>query len=106
MLLYYRPRLPSPAWANQSKFPTRFTNSMNQQDQSSVLSNSGNYDNGGNLINKQAHVQAPKRTRSPVQYDDLDGFTEDTVSVQTESKRYCAHFVSFALVLRIGYCFL
>lgn len=83
-----RPHFSSPAWANQSKFPVQFADSVNQQDQSFVPSNFSNYDTGRNL-NKQSHVKAPKRTRSPVQYDDLDGFTEDSVSVQTESKRYC-----------------
>lgn len=81
------PLLSSPAWGNKANFPAQFADSMNQHDHLSVPSNFGNYDTGRNSINKERYVQAPKRTRSPVQYDDLEDFTEDPVTVQTESKR-------------------
>ncbi|KAL8105219.1 SAC3 family protein B [Apium graveolens] len=81
------PHFSTPAWGNKANFPAQFVDSINQHDHLSAPSDFGNYDTGRNSVNKERYVQAPKRTRSPVQYDDLDDFTEDPVTVQTESKR-------------------
>lgn len=96
--LSYRPHFSTPAWGNKANFPAQFVDSINQHDHLSAPSDFGNYDTGRNSVNKERYVQAPKRTRSPVQYDDLDDFTEDPVTVQTESKRYCRLCRFLALV--------